>query len=312
MITVNHNVILMLALTVLLSACVPPIKKAEILPQYTEVQLCHSSRNANDLNSELLSHAVIRNKQLFPDSEITVFLIEDIHSSAFEASDTVSDSIRRIQSNIYYTLTELDRLYCLEFLGHESISSPIMDIRDNADFNSFRTQLLNQYGNMKESDLVELLISKGLGGAEIYSLLHLNHHAFIVDNYNPREITIASELLTLEKQLSTYVRQKYKQPEKVVIDSTIAEHKSNAAALECDLYELFLQRGFDAGRNIIDLAKELRVTKLAILYGAAHTRQFQSVFSDSHVSHFVLRPNDVGFIPTLDQLFSHCTQSQAK
>ena len=308
----SHNVILMLALSVLLSACLQPIKKAEILPQYTVTQSCHSSNKVDDLASELLTHAVIRDKKLFPDSELTVFLIEDVHNNAFQASDKISDSIRRIQSNVYYTLSELDKLYCLEFLGHEGINSPIMDVRDNDEYKTFRTRILNQYGHMEESELVAELLSKGLSGAELYTLLHLNHKAFIIDDYNLQELSLAVELTELEQKLNTYVRQKYKLPEKIVMDSTIIAYKNKAAKIECEMYELTLQRGIDTGQNIIDMAKELHVTKLAIVYGAAHTKQLQSVLSDSNVSHFVLRPHGVGYIPSLDRIFSHCTQSKTK
>ncbi len=308
--TPNPNVLGVLALSVLLGACEAPVKKAEIRPQYKEVQLCHSSKNIEELTNKLLTHAAIRDKKLFPNSEITVFLIEDVHRNPFQAPDQESDSILPIQKDVYYTLSELNKLYCLEFVGHEGINVAITDLRADAGYNSNRTRILNQYGHMEESHLVEKLVSEGVGGGEVYSLLNLDHKAFVVDNYSPKEITIVSNGLKIAEEAKTYVRKKYKVPQKAVIDSKMVGYQNKIAAIECELYELFLQRGFDTGHNIIDLAKELNVTKVAVLYGAVHTSELQTVLSNSQVSHVVLRPNSVGFVPRLDQVFAHCMKSQ--
>src|SRR5437867_10151327 len=110
------------------SSCEPIKQPLEIKTQYTTTQYCQASEDPRNVQDNNLKYSRIITRQIFPESPYVVFLILNEHKSVFEKAADSNEKLINLQSNIYHLLSEIDKMYCLDLIGHEGINSGVSDI----------------------------------------------------------------------------------------------------------------------------------------------------------------------------------------
>jgi len=102
----------------------------------------------------------------------------------------------------------------------------------------------------------------------------------------------------------------YKDPTDATLDQTVLKYRDEFLQLSCDLVPFFEKRERDTATNIKNLAEQLNVKTLAVVYGSAHVTPIANMLSDFRISHIVLKPHGIDLVQKVSEVFSYCPQFQ--